>query len=74
MVTLFCSVLLTTIVGGNKSMCSGRFESFNNATYEEFPLKFGADSVLVNSVKFTDCARPLLFNGTTSVTVYQLSY
>ena len=45
-------------------------ESFNNATYEEFPLKFGADTrVLLDRVKFTDCARPLLFNGTASVTV-----
>ena len=37
---------------------------------DEFPLKFGAStSVIIEGVNFTDCARPLLFNGTDNVTV-----
>ena len=44
---------------------------YNKDEYDEFPLRFGrySTNVSLENIKFTDCERPLMFDGIASVTV-----
>ena len=49
--------------------------TFDDRTYDKFPFKFGNGvNVVIEGVGFTNCQRPIFFNGSSSVTLKDCNF